>query len=169
MTPTQSPSALPVLGPPGHEHLAQLPAPAPEDDVRSRALSLPPRHVERAARAVAEALFATEAGEAPDAERLDWVARDLMDFMARSSGRAYLILRAALFALTFIAPLFVFMPVPLTWLSLRRRVHALERMEASPLGPAALAVKAILCMLWFEHPVTRVETNTPATCLKGEK
>ena len=86
--------------------------------------------------------------------------------MARSAGRARLILRAALFALTFIAPLFVFIPVPLGWLSVRRRVQALERLEASPLGPAALAVKAILCMLWFEHDTTRAETNTPATCLR---
>ena len=156
----------PNLGPPGHEQLALLPAPAAEDDVHNRRLSLPPKHVERAARAVAEALFSTEAG-APDAERLDWVAHDLMDFMARSAGRARLILRLALFALTFVAPLFVFMPVPLTWLSRERRVRALERMESSPLGPAALAVKAILCMLWFEHETTRVETNTPATCLRS--
>ncbi|MFT3838270.1 MAG: hypothetical protein QM723_14905 [Myxococcaceae bacterium] len=167
MTPAQSP--LSTLGPPGHEHLPLLPAPEPEDDVRNRALKLPPKHVERAARDFAEALFCNEAGEPPDADRLDWVARDLMDFMARSAGRAGLILRLALFALTFLAPLFVFRPVPLGWLSVRRRVIALERMEASPLAPAALAVKAILCIIWFEHSATRAETHTPATCLKGEK
>jgi hypothetical protein len=157
---------LSTLGPPGFEQLPLLPVPSPDDDVRNRRLSLPPKHVERAARAVAEALFSTEAGP-PDAARLDWVAHDLMDFMARSAGRARLILRLALFALNFVAPLFVFAPVPLTWLKLERRVRALERMEASPLGPAALAVKAILCMLWFEHPATRAETNTPATCLRN--
>jgi len=134
--------------------------------VRNRALALPPKHVERAARAFAEALFADEAGQAPDPARLDWVAHDLMDFMARSAGRARLILRLALFALTYVAPLFVFRPVPLGWLSVRRRVLALERMEASVLAPAALAVKALLCMLWFEHPATQEETNTAASCLR---
>ncbi len=154
------------FGPPGREHLGLLPEPSAADDVRNRQLVLPPARVRLAARAVAEALFFAEAQPA-DPARLDWVAADLMDFMARSTGRAHLILRAALCVLTWVAPLFVFTPVPLAWLPVRRRVQALERLELSPLGPAALAVKAMLCMIWFEHPDTQRETGTEPTGLKG--
>ncbi len=161
-----TPAPVQLVGPPGRESLALLPPPAPDADVRQRRVSLPPPRVKRAARVVAEALFSTEAGP-PDAERLDWVAQDLMEFMARSPGRARMILRLALWALTFLTPLFVFAPVPLGWLAVPTRVKALERMEHSVLGPAALAVKAMLCMLWFEHPTTRVETNTPVSCLRS--
>ncbi len=161
-----TPAPVQLLGPPGREQLPLLPPPAPEDDVRNRRVTPLPLHVRHSARVVAEALFSSDAGPA-EPSRLDWVAQDLMDFMARSPGRARFILRLSLFALTFLAPLFVFRPLPLGWLSLPVRVRALERMEHSVLGPAALAVKAMLCMLWFEHPDTRRETNTPITCLRS--
>lgn len=118
-----------------------------------------PNAVRVTSRAVAEALFSAD-GEHVDKERLDWLQDDFADFFAHAHGNARLILRASLFALMWVAPLFVFRPIPLTSLSLRRRALALERFEGSFLAPAALAVKAMLCLLWFEHPRTRAETSS---------
>jgi hypothetical protein len=66
----------------------------------------------------------------------------------------------------YLAPLFIFRPVSLRALSIRDRARALERFEATPHAPAALAVKAMLCILWFEHPRTQQETHTEPSCLK---
>lgn len=123
-----------------------------------------PAAVRVTSRAVAEALFSPD-GEHIDTERLDWLQDDFADFFSRAHGNARLILRAALFALMWVAPLFVFTPLPLTSLSIRKRAVALERFEGSFLAPAALAVKAMLCILWFEHPKTQAETHTEPGCL----
>jgi hypothetical protein len=119
-----------------------------------------------AARGVAEALFAGADGPA-DPARIEWVVGELMDFMARAPGRARLLLTLSLFALTWVAPLFVWGLGPLGSLDLEKRAAALERVEKSFLGPAALASKAMLCLLWFEHPDTQRETHTEVTCLNG--
>jgi hypothetical protein len=157
------PKQLPVIpGPPGHEHLPHLPP--PELSVRERPVHPMPAGARRASRVVAEALFSPD-GEAPDRERLDWLEEDFADFYARSHGNARMILRASLFALMFFAPIFAFKFGTLASLSIRHRIEVLEKFEGSFLAPAALAVKAMLCILWFEHPVTMRETNTDPTCL----
>jgi len=157
---------LPVLvGPPGYEDVPQLPPPPPEIDVRRRRARAVPRGLPVAARIVAEALFSPD-GSAPDRERLDFVEQDFGDFYARAQGSAPLVLRLSLFVLMYLAPLFIFRPVSLRALSIPERAHALERFEASPLAPAALAVKAMLCILWFEHPRTQAETHTEPSCMK---
>ncbi|AKV04791.1 hypothetical protein AKJ09_11454 [Labilithrix luteola] len=156
--------ALPILtGPPGHEHLPHLAQPAPEDDVRNRPKVPVPGAVQRAARGVAEALFAYEEGA--EKARFDWLEEDFTAFYGHSQGRARLVLSLALLALAWIAPLFVFRFGPLWRLPVALRTEALERIESSPLAPTALAAKAILCILWFEHPETMRETSTEPTCL----
>lgn len=170
---TRRTRALPVLkGPPGHEHLPHLAQPAPEDDVRNRAKVPVPGAVQRAARGVAEALFAYEVheayeayGEGAEKARFDWLEEDFTAFYGHSQGRARLVLSVALLALAWIAPLFVFRFGPLWRLPVALRTEALERIESSPLAPTALAAKAILCILWFEHPETMRETSTEPTCL----
>jgi hypothetical protein len=133
--------------------------------VRKRRGRVVPRGVPIAARVVAEALFSPD-GSLPDEERLAYIERDFGDFYARAQGNAGLILRLSLFALMYLAPLFVFRPGSLRSLSIPQRARALERFEGSPLAPAALAVKAMLCILWFEHATTQAETRTEPTCLK---
>jgi hypothetical protein len=158
---------LPLLGPPGHEHLPTLELGTPEEDVAQQEPTPVPPRVLRAARAVAEALFSSSDGP-PDAARLEWVVGDFGDFLSRSNSRPRSVMRLCLFALTWLAPWFVFRPfVPLGWLSLPTRIRALERIEHTALGPAALAPKAILCILWFEHADTQRETNTIPTCLNA--
>jgi hypothetical protein len=155
-----------VLGPPGHEHLPPLPSPPAHDAVHERPPHAVPSWAHGAARHVAEALFADESGP-PPADRLDWVTEDFVDFMARSPARARLILGACLLALTWLAPLFVWRFGPLSWLDVETRAEAMERLERSPLGFAALGAKAILCMIWFEHAGVQKDTRTEPTCLLG--
>lgn len=147
-------------------HLQLLPPPSPFDVVNAREAQPVAGFALPAARAVAEALFATEDGPA-DPARIEWVAAELMDFMARAPGRARLLLTLSLFALTWVAPFFVWSFGPLAGLDLAARARALERVERSRLGPAALGSKAMLCLLWFEHPDTQRETHTEVTCLHG--
>lgn len=150
-------------GPPGHEHLHPLAPPDPDDDVAAREGTPVHSHVLHASRAFAEALFTTSAGP-PEASRIDWLVEDFGRFLAAATPRARLVMRLCLFASTWLAPLFVLRPVPLSWLPLPKRIEALERLEASFLGPAALAPKAMLCMLWLEHPEVQRETRTTPTC-----
>jgi hypothetical protein len=132
--------------------------------IRERPVQSMPAGARRASRVVAEALFSPD-GEAPDRERLDWLEEDFADFYARAHGNARMILRASLFALMYFAPLFALKFGTLATLPIRSRIEVLEKFEGSFLAPAALAVKAMLCILWFEHPVTQRETQTEPSCL----
>jgi hypothetical protein len=133
--------------------------------VRARDVDVVSDRFEVRLRPIAEALFSTEAG-APDAARIAWVCADFRDFCSRASGRGRMIMLLSVWFLTWIAPFFVGRLSPLESLSIEKRAEALERVEASFLGFTALAPKAMLCMMWFEHPDTQRETHTETTCLK---
>lgn len=143
-------------------------------------LAPPPAHVAVAARAgafvpdtfelrlgaIAEALFADDRGP-PDPKRVAWVCADFRDFASRASGRGRLVLLVSVWVLTWIAPLLVWRLGPLAALDVELRATALERVERNGLlGFAALAPKAMLCLMWFEHPDTQRETQTEPSCLK---
>lgn len=109
-------------------------------------------HVTRAAMRVAEALF-HDGERPPPADRLAWLEVELADFTQRAGPRARLLFRAALFALWWIAPLFAWTMPTFGRLPVARRIRVLERADRSALLSAPfLAVKAILCILYYEHP-----------------
>lgn len=105
----------------------------------------------RDARNFAEALFSDEAGP-PPAERLDWLMRELEDFVDQGGARVRAILVGGLLAATWAAPAFARKRPPLGRLSIADRIAALDALEHSPLGLPLLGVKAILCILYYEHP-----------------
>jgi hypothetical protein len=113
---------------------------------------------------VAEALFATEAGP-PPSERLDWLALELEDFLARAGARARWMVRLALWAVLLLAPLSIGRLRGLGSLAVPERVRALCRLESSRLGAPVLAVKALLCVLYYEHPDASREIGFDADCL----
>jgi hypothetical protein len=116
------------------------------------------------ARVFAEALFSTDEGP-PDPARVAWLIDDLRDFLGRSGGNARLVLWACLLACSWLAPLFIRRLPTLADLSPEDRARALDAVEQTSFGPIALGPKAILCMLWFEHPDTQRETRTEPSCL----
>lgn len=123
-----------------------------------------PKPLRFTARAFAEALFASDDGP-PDAARLDWLLDEVEDFLARSGFRAQAVFQASMLALATTAPLTIGKPVPLPLLDWRERIHAIERFERTPLGLAVLGAKAMLCLVWYEHPEAAKEIGFDGRCL----
>ena len=132
-------------------------------DTRAPRPGLPPRSL-RAARAIAEALFAREDGP-PPADRLDWLVADLGDFFGHVTLRARLLFRACAATVFWLAPLLIGRLGPLSRLSIDDRVRALERMEKTPLSLALLGAKAMLSIVYFEHEDAAAEIGWDQRCL----
>lgn len=107
----------------------------------------------RDARAFAEAMFAHGDGP-PPANRLDWAMIELDDFLDHGGPRVEMILRGGLGLATWAAPALLGKLPPLARLSVAERQVALDRLEHTPAGLPMLAVKAMLCFIWYEHPDT---------------
>lgn len=117
----------------------------------------------RRARLVAEALFAGPDGP-PPRERLDWLEHDLGDFFGHVGRRARLIFWACTTAVYLVAPLLVGRLRTLGGLTVDERVHAIERLERTPLSIALLGAKAILSLVYFEHPDAAREIGWDQEC-----
>lgn len=100
---------------------------------------------------VAEALFSTSAG-APPAERIAWLRGELKDFMGRGTFTGRTLFTVAALVISLVAPLRVGSLPPFRRMPLGKRVQALALFEASKLSPLLIAVRAILCLLYYEHP-----------------
>jgi hypothetical protein len=109
------------------------------------------RRMRETSRAVAEALFTTHDGPPPP-ERLDWLTDELDDFIAQAGPRAKVVYALCLTGISTVAPLFVGRPIPYRFLSRELRARSLERLEKSPFGLAVFGAKAVLCILYYEHP-----------------
>ena len=119
----------------------------------------------KGAYAIAEALFSAPEGP-PNERRLRWLCAELGDFVARIGPKPRFLYRFAVFAVIWIAPLWVLRPLPGKWGSVERRIRLYNRIERSTLGPALLAVKAIMCILYYEHPEAAKEIGFDGQCLK---
>lgn len=131
-------------------------------DSRAPRPGLPPR-TRRAARLIAEALFSREAGP-PPAARLDWLERDLDDFFGHVTLRARLLFRACVATMFWIAPFLIGRLPTMARLTVAQRVQALERLERTPLSLALLGAKAILSIVYFEHPGASAEIGWDQRC-----
>lgn len=125
---------------------------------------------ERSLRAVTEAIFARRGAKdgelvAPPAERVDWVCREIDDFLARVTARTRALVLLSLFAVSVLAPLLVRRFGSLASLSTGDRVHALERLEKSSFAPALLAVKALASVHYYEHPDAAREVGFDGGCM----
>ncbi|MBI3202274.1 MAG: hypothetical protein HYZ29_12080 [Myxococcales bacterium] len=123
-----------------------------------------PRLIARV-RVVAEALFSTGEGP-PPAARLDWLCLEAEDFLARAGARSRFVVGLALFVVGLLAPLMLWRLSPLGRLSVRDRARALQRLE-DRFGAPVLAVKAMLCILYYEHPDAAREVGFDGACLKS--
>jgi hypothetical protein len=127
--------------------VGRLPGPAAERAPGGRL----PRFALNAMLYVAEALFSVR-GEAPPPERMRWLGAELDDFMARASGAGRFQFAVASALVSVIAPLLVGRLPGLGGLPIARRVHALERLEETAAAPLLIALRAILCLIYYEHP-----------------
>ncbi len=132
---------------------------------RYKDVTAPTTFVDRMVWSVAEAMFCTDEGP-PPAARLAWLCADIRDFLTRSGPRARWIFLLALFFTSWVAPLLVGRLPPLARMSVRDRVDALDRFEDGLLVQAAaiLALKATLCIVYFEHPDAAREIGFDGLC-----
>jgi hypothetical protein len=115
--------------------------------------------------AIAEALYATDAGPPPP-DRLVWFAHELADFLVRSGPRAAVLIHGSLAAVGTLGALLAGPEGrlrPLHKLPLALRTRALERLEKSPAGLALFAVKGIFSILYYEHPDAAREVGFSVT------
>ncbi len=110
-----------------------------------------PEGVVRACGRIAEALF-HDGIAPPPAERVAWLEGDVRDFLGRATGRARAMFRLCVFVVVWVGPLWALSLPPLTRLSVAGRIAVLERLERSPLGFAFFGAKALLCLMYYEHP-----------------
>jgi hypothetical protein len=115
-----------------------------------------------AAVAISSALFA-RGGEPPPPERLAYLEREVEDFLARSGTRARTMLSGLIWLVVIVAPWFVGKLGPLGALSQPDRVRALDRLERR-FGDPLIAVKAILCLIYYEHPDAAREVGFDGEC-----
>lgn len=136
---------------------------------RYRGASPPTGGLARSVWLVAEVLFATEAGPPPH-HRLAWLVDDLRDFLSHVNVRARWLFRLALWVTVWFAPLWIGKIPPLGRLDVRDRARAIERLERAgmPVAAAIMAVKAVLCILYFEHPEVAAEIHFDGRC-KGSR
>jgi hypothetical protein len=127
-------------------------------DVKEREVAPLSESTVRVARAVAEAMFASEEGP-PPADRLDWVTTELRGFLGHSPD-ASRVFRLCLFLVTALGPL-LSLRIGFASRPLEERTRLLERVEKSPLSTALLGLKAVLCMLYFEHPDAARSVGAP--------
>ncbi len=147
---------------------------APSSSRKSSELTVPlreeggapivPQKMVRALRIVAEAIFVTDEGP-PPRERLDWLAVECEDFLARSGARTLWVLRLTLFALGVLAPLAIGRLTSLAKLPLSERTRAIGRLEDGPLGAPVVAIKAFLCVIYYEHPDAARQIGFDGQCL----
>ena len=120
-------------------------------------LAVPPAHplssgALRTLRAVCEAVFSTNEGP-PAPHLLDYCVTQFAISIAHSGFRSRVVFGMALLAMAVIAPVLIFRFPGLHRLPLPDRVRALTKMEESAvLAAPVLAVKAIICICFYEHP-----------------
>lgn len=115
--------------------------------------------------AFGEALFARSMDEAPPAERMRWFLDDLDDFVAHLNVRARRLFLLCLFVVTWVAPLLRLRLGRLGRLSLRERIEAIEAIERTPAALALFALRAVVSLVYYEHPDASREIGWDQTCL----
>lgn len=119
----------------------------------------------RDAMAFGEALFARTLEDAPPADRMAWFITDLDDFVAHLNLRARMLFHLCLFAVTWVAPLIAGRFARLGGLPLAERIAALEAFERTPLSLALFGARAIVSLVYYEHPDAAREIGWDRKCL----
>ena len=120
-------------------------------------------------RALAEALFDLPEG-AEWEHRIVWLLGEVDDLLRHGGPRARAIFLGSLTVVEGIAPLLAGHRPPFHRLPRSARLEALEALERN--GPAALtlfAAKALLAIVWFEHPSTAAESGFDGRCQDGSE
>lgn len=117
----------------------------------------------RALWVIAEALFYRQA-PVPD-ERLAWLTREACLTLEQAGPRSCLLLQLGAWAVVWLGPLTLGLRPGLSHLPVSARVEVLSRLEDSAwLAAPVLAVKVLLCTLYYEQPAALVEIGFASDC-----
>jgi hypothetical protein len=116
-----------------------------------------------AAVAIGSAIFARgDAGPPP--ERLEYLGREIDDFLRHCGPRARAMLTFLVWLVVLAAPLCIGKLGSLASLSPADRVRALDRLERR-FGEPLFAIKAVICLIYYEHPDAAREIGFDGECL----
>lgn len=115
-----------------------------------------PRFSHRPIRALAESLF--DHGAGIPAARLDWLIDDLGDFLGRAGPKTRTFFLVTLMLLEFL-PLFFGFFGRMSRLHGEKRVAYLNRLDHSALAALIALPKAMLGLIYYEHPDAVLETG----------
>jgi hypothetical protein len=115
-----------------------------------------PRFCHRPIRALAESLF--DRGQGVPEARVAWMIDDLGDFLARAGGKTRTFFLITVMLLEWLPFLFGRFS-RLSRLRVEKRVECLERLDASFLAPLIALPKAMLGLVYYEHPEALLETG----------
>lgn len=119
-----------------------------------------PSYLAGPARALAACLF--DAGRGVPEDRLGFALEDVDDFTRRAGKKTRLAFVASLLLLEWLWPLRFGVLGRFSSLPLQRRLHVLERIEDSGLAALLVLPKAMLCLVFFEHPAALKEIGYDA-------
>jgi hypothetical protein len=141
-----------------------------EDLARYASAARPMDFVGRGIWVIAEALFSRESGP-PPAERLGWLCAEVKDVLAHAGARSRRTFVLALVFVTLFAPIFSGRLAFLWNVPVGERGKILERFERGGIAQVAaiLALKAILCILYYEHPDVADEIGFENRCKGVER
>ncbi|MCC7386755.1 MAG: hypothetical protein IT384_33275 [Deltaproteobacteria bacterium] len=115
-----------------------------------------PRAFRRPAVGLAESLF--DRGQGLPPERVRWMLDDLADFLGHAGHKTELFFLITLFLIEYLPPLFGRFS-RMSRLPLPARVAYLERLDRSRLAALIALPKAMLGLIWYEHPESLLETG----------
>ncbi|MBI4817836.1 MAG: hypothetical protein HY791_16365 [Deltaproteobacteria bacterium] len=115
-----------------------------------------PESLAPAAVGLAEALF--DRGAGIPADRIEWTLHEVDELSIASGFKTRALFLVTLFLVEHLSFLFGEL-AKLSDLDLRSRVRYLARLDASPLAALVALPKALLCLVYFEHPEALRETG----------
>ena len=115
-------------------------------------------------RVLLETFFATDEG-APPSDRVEEVLAEAEDFVRHSGPKLRFIFGVFLFLLNRVGPLLSLRFPSLARLPLGERIEVLTRMERGLTAGPVLAVRALLAIVYYEHPDAAALIGFEESCL----
>lgn len=112
-------------------------------------------------RVVAEALFSSE-DHAPPKERIDWLVQEIDDFLSRTGATRW-VYGLSIWVVAWMAPLLAGRFASLGGMDIHERARVIGHME-DRFGAPVLAVKALLCTVYYEHPDAQKDVGYDGAC-----
>lgn len=106
---------------------------------------------QREIESISEAFFSADTVPM-DPKRLRWLTREYCDFMGRAQAKQRFLFSTAVTIIAYLAPLFIWKIGPFSALNFDDRVRALKVFERRKIGRLLIPVRAILCLMYYEHP-----------------